>query len=376
MPVRFTTVRLKVITALTCLISYFSFGQNTDYYLYIGTYTRQTSEGIYVYQFNSKTGDFKPVSITKGTNPSFLSISSDQRFLYALAGMKGDSVKAFAIEKPSHHLTLLNSQSLDGSFGACHLAVDKTGRWLIVGNYGSGSLNLLPIQPDGMLGKVKQTIAHEGKSINAERQEKPHVHSINISPNNKDVFVPDLGTDKIMTYALNTETGELANGKIPFTAVAAGSGPRHFTFHPNGKWTYVIQELNSTVTAFQYVDGALEAFQTAKTLPEEYTGLNWSADIHISPDGKSLYASNRAHESLTIFSIDKKTGKLTLAGRQPVLGKTPRNFAIDPTGNFVLVANQDSDNIVIFKRDHKTGKLTPTGKEIVISQPVCLKFIP
>src|SRR6478609_11790630 len=182
------TIRRFTLLAVIHMTSFLACAQNFDYFLYIGTYTRQTSEGIYVYQFNSKTGDFKPVSITKGTNPSFLAISADQRFLYTLAGMKGDSVKAFAIEKPSHQLTLLNSQSLDGSFGACHLAVDKTGHWLIVGNYGSGSLNLLPIQHDGRLGKVRQTLVHEGKSINVERQDKPHVHSINIAPNNKDVF--------------------------------------------------------------------------------------------------------------------------------------------------------------------------------------------
>jgi 6-phosphogluconolactonase len=357
-------------------MSTLTFAQNSTYYLYIGTYTRKTSEGIYVYQLNSTTGDLTPVSISKDlTNPSFLSISSDLRFLYSLGGTKGDSVNAFRIEK-SHQLTLLNSQSLGGSSGACYLEVDKTGRWLIVGNYGSGSITVLPIQPNGMLAPVSQTIQHEGKSVDPERQQKPYVHSINIAPNNIDVFVPDLGTDKIMTYKLDHATGLLTLAPVPFATVAPGSGPRHFTFHPNGKFVYVINEMGATITGFNYKAGVLESFQTVKNLPDDYTGRKWAADIHISPDGKFLYGSNRAHESLVIFSIDQITGMLTLVGYQPVHGRTPRNFVIDPTGNFLLVANQDSDNITVFKRNLQTGTLTFTGKEITISQPVCLKLIP
>jgi 6-phosphogluconolactonase len=363
------------IVGLLCLLNAFCFGQHDNLYLYIGTYTRATSEGIYVYKFDSTTGDFEQVDIAKGTNPSFLAISPDQRFLYSLAGSKGDSVKAYSIES-SHHLKLLNAQSLAESFGACHLEVDKTGRRLIVGNYLSGSVTVLPIQSNGMLDHVSQTIKHEGKSIDPERQQSPHVHSINIAPNNKDVFVPDLGTDKIMTYNLNAETGQLTDAKIPFTSVVPGSGPRHFVFHPNGKFGYVIQEMSATITGFNYKNGTLKIFQTIKNLPEDYTGRKWAADIHISPDGKFLYGSNRSHESIVIFSIDKKSGMLTFVGRESVNGKTPRNFVIDPTGNFILVANQDSDNITIFKRDQKTGKLTYIDKEIKISQPVCLKFVP
>ena len=361
-----------LLSCFLCLISYFSFAQSADYYLYVGTYTRKTSEGIYVYRFNTKTGDFTSVSIAKGvSNPCFLAISADKRFLYANGGMTGDTARAFAIEKSSGKLTLLNSQATDGKGGA-HIAVDKTGKWVIVGNYGSGSLGVLPTETDGSLGKVSQVIQHEGKSIDSERQTKPYVHSINIAPNNKDVFVPDLGTDKIVTYSLDAKTGQLTPGNPPFTTVTPGSGPRHFTFHPNGKFAYVVQEMGATITGFNYSTGKLAAFQTVNMLPEAYTGRKWAADIHISPDGKFLYGSNRAHESLVIFSIDQKTGQLTLVGHQPVNGKTPRNFAIDPTGNFVLVANQDSDNITIFKRDRQTGKLTFTGKQIMVSMPVCL----
>jgi 6-phosphogluconolactonase len=272
-------------------------------------------------------------------------------------------------------LTLLNAQPSGGK-GATHLTVDKTGNWVIVGCYTSGNLSVLPVEADGSLGSITQTIQHEGSSIDPDRQTKPYVHSINIAPNNIDVFVPDLGTDKIMTYTLNVQTGQLTSGNPVFTATTPGSGPRHFTFHPNGKFAYVIQEMGSTITGFTYKNGALSSFQTVKTLPDDYTGRKWSADIHISPDGRFLYGSNRAHESLAIFSIHQKTGQLTLVGHQSVNGKTPRNFVIDPTGNFVLVANQDSDNITIFRRDKQTGKLTATGKEIMVSMPVCLKFTP
>ncbi len=364
----------SALIVLLCTISLLISAQN--YYLYIGTYTRAPGEGIYIYEFNSKTGDLTPVSIAKGfTNPSFLSISNDHRFLYVLGGTKGDSVRAFGIEHPSHTLRFLNGQSLLPGSGAAHLQVDKTGKWLITGNYGSGGITVLPVLKDGSIGAAVQNIQLTGKSIDPGRQEKPHVHSINISADNKYVFVPDLGTDKIMTYILNQQTGQLIAAKQPFTSVTAGSGPRHFTFHPNGKFAYVIQEMYSTITAFNYKKGTLTAFQTVQTLPADYTGRKWSADIHISPDGKFLYGSNRAHESLVIFRINQKKGGLTLVGHESVRGKTPRNFVIDPTGNFILVANQDSNNITVFKRDKQTGKLTYTVKEISVPQAVCLKFI-
>lgn len=366
------TIGLIVPLCLTCLLTFAQTAE--DYHLYVGTYTRKTSEGIYVYRFNAQTGDFTPVSVAKGvSNPSFLAFSADKRFLYSVGGTNGDSVRAFSIDKTSHGLTLLNSQASGGK-GGTHLTVDKTGKWVMVGHYTGGSLSVLPTKPDGSLGSVTQFIQHEGKSTDPERQTKPYVHSINIAPNNTDVFVPDLGTDKIVTYSLNAQTGQLTPGSPPFTTVTPGSGPRHFTFHPSGTFAYVIQEMGATITGFTYKKGRLTPIQTVKTLPDDYTGRKWTADIHISPDGRYLYGSNRAHESLVIFSIDPKTGQLTFVGHQPVNGKTPRNFAIDPTGNFVLVANQDSDNITIFKRDKQTGKLTPTGKEIKVSMPVCLLF--
>ncbi len=365
-----------IFLTLFCLNTLNLLAQNNIYTLYIGTYTRKTSEGIYSYQFNTKTGDFTPLSITKGIdNPSFLAISPNHRFLYSGGSKKGDSVHAFAIDKQTHFLTLLNTQSLVGGQGATHLELDKTGKWLFVSNYFNGSFNLLPIENDGRLGLSKQWTKLEGSSIVKPQQDVSHLHSITVAPNNMDVFAADLGTDKIMTYRLNAQTGQFTEGVPPFTTVKAGGGPRHLDIHPNGKFLYSIQEIDATITGFDYKNGVLTPFQTISTLPADYTGRKWSADIHISPDGKFLYGSNRAHESLAIFKIDKKTGRMTLVGHQSVNGKTPRNFVIDPTGHFVLVANQDSDNITIFKRNKKTGLLTATGKEIKISQPVCLKFM-
>ena len=349
---------------------------NTDFHLLIGTYTTGKSEGIYVYKFNVKTGEFTQESVAKGLkNPGFLTISPDAKHVYSVGEIEGGgAVYSFDFDKKTGILTQLNTQSARGD-NPCHLDIDKTGKWVIVGNYSSGSLSVLPVEADGSLGKVTQTIQHQGRGLNESRQEKPHVHSINIAPNNVDIFVPDLGIDKIMTYSLDAKTGKLSDGNPAFTKVKDGSGPRHFTLHPNGKFAYVIQELSGEVTAFGYKNGALTAIQSISTLPKDYKGGFSCADIHISPDGKFLYGSNRTIDNLVIYSIDPKTGQLTYVTHQSVLGKKPRNFVIDPTGNFVLVANQDSDNIVIFKRDALKGILTPTGKEIAVPNPVCLKMV-
>jgi 6-phosphogluconolactonase len=349
---------------------------NNDFHLMVGTYTSGKSEGIYTFKFNVKTGEFTPESVAKNIkNPSFLAISSDSKYVYSAGETdKQGSVHSFAFDKKTGVLTPLTSQSANGNY-PCHVAIDKTGEWVICGNYGAGNLSVFPVEANGSLGKASQTIQHEGKSINPGNQESPHVHSINIAPNNVDVFVADLGMDKIMTYSLDAKTGKLSAGNPPFTSVKAGSGPRHFEFHPNGKFAYCIQEISGEVVAYDYKKGSLNTIQTISTKPADLKGDLNCADIHISPDGKFLYGSNRVHDSLAIYEVDAKTGKLAYVAHQSVMGKKPRNFMIDPTGNFVLVANQDSDNIVIFKRDAVKGTLTPTGKEIAVPNPVCLKMV-
>lgn len=349
---------------------------NNDFHLLVGTYTSGKSEGIYVYKFNALTGEFTAESIAKNVkNPSFLAVSPNEKFVYSAGEIdKNGAVYAFSFDKKSGNLTQLSTQSSNGNY-PCHVAIDKTGKWVIAGNYGAGSLTVLPVEANGGLGKPVQTIQHEGKGKNTERQEAPHVHSINFAPNNVDVFVADLGIDKLVTYSLDAKTGILSKGNPPFTKLEDGTGPRHFTMHPNGKFAYVIQELSSQITAFDYKKGSLTATQSISTLPADYKGANSCADIHISPDGKFLYGSNRIHDSIVIYSIDHKTGKLTYITNESTKGKKPRNFIIDPTGNYVLVANQETDNIVIFRRDAKKGTLTPTGQEISVPNPVCLKMI-
>lgn len=373
----------KFLLVLLVLFQSFAFATNIskpiapkEFYLLVGTYTSGKSEGIYVYKFNSETGNYQAISIAKGLkNPAFLAISPNQKYVYSVGEFNnGGAVYAFEFDKTKGVLNQLSTQSANGS-GPCHVAVDKTGKWVIVGNYGAGSLSVLPVESNGGVGTAIQTIQHEGKGVNETRQEKPHVHSINIAPNNVDVFVPDLGIDKIVTYQLDNTTGKLTAGNPLFTKVQDGTGPRHFTFHPNKKFAYVIQELSGEITGFHYQKGGLKAFQTISTLPAEYTGGKSCADIHISPDGKFLYGSNRIHDSIAIYAIDPKTGKLTYITNQGVLGKKPRNFIIDPTGKFVLIANQDSDNITIFERDPIKGTLTSTGKEISVPNPVCLKMM-
>jgi 6-phosphogluconolactonase len=354
-----------------------SFGQSPDYYLLVGTYTKKGSDGIYVYNFNTQNAAFSHQSNTKGVlNPSFLCISPNQQFVYA-AGENDNkgAVNAFRFDKKTGILKFLNSQSAEGDW-PCHVAIDKTGKWVMVGNYGAGNFSLLPTNTDGTLSKASQTIQHEGKSINTERQNSPHVHSINISPNNEDVFVVDLGTDKIYSYVLDDNKGVLQTGTPAYHSTVSGAGPRHFTFHPNQKFAYSLQELDGTINTFKYQTGKLTPIQNISTFPEGYVGNKWCADIHTSPDGKFLYASNRGNATLSIYSINTQTGILSLVGYQSVLGKTPRNFSIDPTGKYLLVANQDSDNVIIFARNLKTGLLTPTGTEIKVSMPVCLQWMP
>jgi 6-phosphogluconolactonase len=258
----------------------------------------------------------------------------------------------------------------------CYVVVDKTGKWVIVGNYGSGTLAVLPIQKDGSLGKAVTTIRHQGQGVDKERQEGPHVHSTVLSADNRYLFVADLGIDKEMIYAFNDKTGSLTPAREPFVKLQDGSGPRHFVFHPNGRWAYLTQEMTATVTALRYVNGGLHSVQTINSLPAGYKGPKRTADIHVSPDGKFLYSSDRdSANTIAIFKIDQNNGTLKLVGHQSVMGKTPRNFNFDPSGNYLLVANQNSDNIVVFQVDHQTGRLKYTGHQIPVGNPVCIKWI-
>lgn len=352
----------------------------TIYNLLIGTYTKPgKSDGIYVYSFNSETGEFSYKAEAVGIkNPSFLTISKDLKHVYSVSEV-GDgkgSISAFSFDPSTGNLVFLNHASSGGN-GPCYVSVDDKNKYVFSGNYGGGSVAAIPIKADGTLGADIQSIQHEGSSINKGNQDKPHVHAAVLSEDNRYLFVPDLGTDKVNIYKVDIANSEpLTPSEPAFVSVKAGSGPRHFTFHPNGKFAYLIQEMTGSVTTFNYESGKLNAEQSVSLPPYGFKGKVDAADIHISPDGKFLYGSLRGDlNELVIYAIDQN-GKLKYSGRQSTLGKTPRNFAIDPTGNFLLVGNQNSDSIIIFKRDQITGLLQPTGKKISIGSPVCLKFAP
>ena len=347
--------------------------------IYVGTYSQRGSEGIYVFEFDRKSGKLTKIqAVPNDKSPSFLAIHPSGKFAYSVnEGAKNeDGVNAYTLDRSNGHLTLLNQQSSHGR-GPCHISVDKTGKIAFISNYGEGAFTVLPIQADGSLAKATTTLLYTGNGPNKQRQEKPHIHSATISPDNRFVYVSDLGTDKIYTYEIDHAAAAIKPAQTPFISVKPGSGPRHFTFHPTGKFAYGVEELVSAVSVFS-VDkktGALTLIEdNVKTLPADFTGQNTSADIHIDPKGRFLYQSNRGHNSLAILAI-QKDGKLKLVGNQLTGGKTPRNFLIDPQGEYLVAANQDTDNVVVFRIDPKTGLLSQVGEPVSVPAPVCLKLV-
>ncbi len=352
---------------------------NVRYNLLIGTYTTPTSkDGIWVYEFNTLTGDFIYRSKTKDIeSPSYLDISKDGRFVYSVNEVKTGGVSSFTFNSLKGELTFINRVSSGGD-GPCYVTVDDKNKFVFAGNYGSGSLCAIPLKQDGSLGNEIQIIKQEESSIDKEIHSGSHVHSTVLSPDNRFLFTPNLGTDRIYIYSFDNKKPKepLSPFNPSFISVKPGSGPRHFTFHPEGKYAYLIQEKGCAITVFGYIDGKLTEIQSVTMLSPDYTGKVGAADIHISSDGMFLYGSNRGDANeIVIYSIGPD-GRLTYTGRQPALGKTPRNFIISPSGTFLLVANQGSNEVVIFKRDVKSGFLTPTDKRIKVERPVCLKFVP
>jgi 6-phosphogluconolactonase len=348
--------------------------------VYFGTYTwgDNSSRGIYRSVLDLETGNLSdPVLVAEARNPSFLEIHPNRKFLYAVSEAGGaGSVSAYAIDTDAGDLELLNQQPSGGA-GPCHVSIDHAGRNLLVANYGSGSASVIPIEPDGRLGEPTGFVQHEGSSVNPNRQKEPHAHSINVSPDDRFAFVADLGIDRIMIYRLDLEKGTIVANSPPFARVKPGAGPRHFVFHPNGKYAYVINELDCTVAAFAYesASGALREIQTVTTLPKDFRGFNTCAEVRVHPSGKFLYGSNRGHDSIAVYRVDLADGTLTFVEHETADIKTPRNFNIDPMGKFCLVANQDSDSVVVFRIDQETGALEPTGHKTSIAKPVCVRFL-
>jgi len=373
--------------------------------VYIGTYTRGGSKGIYMSWLNTDTGAMtSPVLAAETTNPAFLALHPNHHFLYAVGEFDSSTaasngvVSAFAIDATTRKLTLLNQQA-SGGHGPCHLAVDKTGKCVLVANYNSGSIAAFPIQADGSLGSATTTIQHHGASVHPSQQQNPHAHAVGFDLANQRAFCADLGIDKILVYRFDPTKNTITPNAPPFAVLKPGSGPRHFAMDPSGRQLYIINELNSTVAAFNYeaATGVLRGFQTISTLPDGFTGTNTASEIAVHPTGRFVYAGNRGHNSIAVYGVDgfagyvtvsedeKKiatypvddtTGRLTLIQHQSTLGKTPRNFAIDPTGKYLLAANQDSNTIVVFRIDSQTGRLTPTGQTIEIPVPTCVMFLP
>jgi len=351
--------------------------------VYIGTYTRGESQGIYLFHLDLATGALRPAGLAgETTNPSFLAVHPSRQFLYAVGEISGfggkptGAVSAFAIDPKSGKLTLLNQQSSGGP-GPCHVSVDATGGNVLVANYSGGSVTCLPIRTDGRLDKATAFVQHQGSSIDPGRQKGPHAHSINLSPDNRFAFVADLGLDKVMVYRFDAGAGTLIAANPPWATLAPGAGPRHFAFHPDGRHAYVINELHSTVTALDYdpTSGALGTRQTISTLPDDFQEKNSTAEVQVHPSGKFLYGSNRGHDSIAVFAIDADTGRLTLVERESTQGQSPRNFGIDPTGKYLLAANQTTHNVVVFGIDAENGALQPTGHSVSVHSPVCVKMI-
>lgn len=349
--------------------------------MYVGTYTDKDANGIHVYRVESDGALTKLFESPGLPNPTFLAIHPSKKFLYAVneigtfGGKPAGAVSAFFIHADGS-LERINEQSSVGS-GPCHIIVDRAGKHVLVANYGSGSATVLPINDDGSLAPASSFVQHTGSGPDASRQEGPHAHSTTLSPDERYAYVADLGLDKLMTYRFDAGKGAIEANVPDFTALHAGAGPRHFTFHPNGRWAYVINELDNTVVVYDYSagTGALVVKQTIGTLPAGWKGTSYCADIHISPNGKFLYGSNRGQDSIVIFAIARTGGLLSLVGHQGEGIKWPRNFAIDPAGRFLYVANQNSDSIVAFEMNASTGALTPTTLRADLPKPVCIQFL-
>jgi 6-phosphogluconolactonase len=360
--------------ALLCLLPT-AFSQ--DLTAYVGTYTRGKSKGIYAWRFSPSTGKLSALGLMAETsNPSFLAVHPNRRYLYAVNENAEGSVSAFAIDSATGKLTFLNSASSRGN-GPCHLAVDRSGKYLFVANYGSGSTTVLPVRDNGSLGEALAFVQHQGSSVNKQRQAGPHAHCVTQSPDGRYLLVEDLGLDQVLVYRFDTSKGTLTPNDPAFGTLAPGTGPRHLAFSNGARFAYVLGEMLSNITAFRYnaSRGSLESFQTVSLLPADFHGNNSGAEVAVHPNGKFLYGSNRGNDSIAVFTIDAAKGTLAPVDRVPTQGKTPRNFAIDPTGAYLFAANQDSDNVVLFRIDLRTGIPKATGDVLEAGSPVCLTFV-
>jgi len=348
--------------------------------VYVGTYTKKEAHvdgkanGIYLLKMNNEDGHLEMQStVAEIVNPSFLVTSPDGRNLYAVsevADSLGGYIYAFEI-KDDNSLVLIHKLSTD-SPAPCHVSLDSKGQYVFVANYMGGVVKMYKRMDDGRL-SPSDLIYLEGSGTHPQ-QEASHAHSVKVSPDDHFAFIADKGSNKIWNFKIDTVEGKLLPNEQPFVELQDGAGPRHFTFHPNGKYAYVINELDNTINAYTYKgsDGSLSELQSISTLPENFEGISYCADIHVHPNGKTLYGSNRGHDSIVILKIDENSGKLDLIGHVSTRGVFPRNFAIDPSGSYLYAANQNSDNIVLFNIDRDNGTLTYSDHILYIKTPVCI----
>jgi 6-phosphogluconolactonase len=377
---------LGVLLTLTFMTAA-SFAQQHSgkYLLYVGTYTKGESKGIYAFRYDSKSGRLSSLGLVAETaNPSFLAVDPTHKFLYAVnelqdyKGAKSGAITAYAIDRKTGKLSRLNEVASRGE-DPCYISLDKTGKYVLVANYTSGNIAVFPVQKDGSLGEASAFVQHHGSGPNHERQEGPHAHWIETTADNRFAVVADLGLDKLLVYRFDASKGTLTPNDPPAADLPPASGPRHVAFTPDHRFAYSVNELKSTVTAFSFnaADGVLKPFQTISTLPKDFSGENDTAEIHVAANGKFLYASNRGHDSIAEFSIDSKTGQLAWVHTFSTQGKTPRNFELDPTGSRLLVANQDTGDIFVFRLDPSTGReMLATDDSVKVPSPVSLRFVP
>jgi len=349
----------------------------STYDLIIGTYTTGQSKGIYVYRFYTETGKIAYLNeIDDIKNPSYVCVSKDNKFIYSVnENDKNGEVTAFKFEPNEGKMTLINKQSSGGN-GPCYISIDDAQKNVFVANYGSGVLGVFPVNKDGSLSPASQLIQDKGKGPDTSRQKGPHAHMAQLTPDEKYLFLVDLGTDKLNIFRYHSSKAQPLTPADPaFVSVKPGNGPRHFAFTPDRKFVYLLQEMGSALTAYSYDGGKLKQLQSVEMLSKNFKGTNGAGAIHISPNGKFLYATDRLDASaLFAYSINQETGELSFISRYSTFGKNPRDFAIDPTGNYLLVANQSSDSIYEYKIDQNNGRLNQTPLKVEIGNPVCLKF--
>jgi 6-phosphogluconolactonase len=350
--------------------------------VFISAFAAGENGAIHAFRLDLDTGRLKPAQRTTGVeHPFYLALAPNQKYLYSIhakefGGKDAEQIAAYEILGTDGKLKLLNRQSARGS-AACYLDVDATGKTVLVANYTSGSVAALPVNDDGSLGKAASFVQHSGSSIDPARQKEPHAHCLVISPDNRFAFAADLGLDQVVCYQLEAAKAKLTANRQPFVRTSPGAGPRHLTFHPNGKHVYVINELSNSVTLFDYDtdSGTLTVKQTISTLPKDFAGKSYCADLKITPDGRFLYGTNRGHDSIARFRLGKE-GRLTLLGIEPSLGKGPQNLAIAPGGKLLLCANMPGNHVAVFRIDQEMGGLTSAAAPVSMPSPSCIRIMP